>query len=320
MGTVFLLGMATLTSVGCNAQSRISGTYIACGSNDGAMLQLTQATGGQITGVISLVQLDDEGTVKADSSSITGGTLDGSQLTLTVHPGIFGTNISGTRAGNTIRLQSIDRNGRISSSVFTRGSSSEFSTCTDHLQQKSAIIKMNANLSSQIRQFSQAVQDAEEWIKKGQLQASRIPTVEDHYSQIQEDMQTLVERERNTGDYVNRSQLSVEVNQKNVDGSQFDIEVNQAWEWPVENQIKPIFRQLASSSTICNGRGADKPGTEPTIRNKWESGCHNILTELSSFQPIAQKIMEQRSELKTYQAKAKSLREATVTQAEKLAQ
>jgi hypothetical protein len=302
---IFLFAATALTSVCSNAQSKISGTYVFCELNDGAMLQLTQATGGQITGVVSVVELDSSGSVKADTSSIMGGTLDGAQLTLTLHPGMFGTNISGTRVGNTIRLQSVDRDGRISSSLFTRGSVSGFGTCTDRLQQKSAIIKMNSNLSSQIRQFSQTVHDAEAWIQNAQLHASRIPTADGHYSQIQDEMQKLVERERSTLDRGDRFQIS--------------LDVNQTWEWPIESQLKTITQQLADCATTCNLRDAEKPGTEPTIKDQWESGCRNVLAVQANFQSIAQKVMEQRSELKAYQAKAKTLREATVTQAESLA-
>lgn len=316
---IILFGIVIPTSIYCRAQSRISGTYVTCEVNDGAMLQLTQATGGQITGVVSVVEIGILGNVKADTSSITGGTLDGAQLTLTLHPGMFGTNISGTRVGNTIRLQSVDRDGSISSTIFTRGSVSEFGTCADRLQQKSAIIKMNSNLSSQIRQFSQTAHDAEAWIQNAQLHASRIPTAEGHYTQIQDEMQKLVDRERNTLDRGDRFQISLDVNQKRIDGDLFDIDVNQTWEWPIESQLKTISKQLSDCTTTCNLKDVEKPGTEPTIKDQWESGCRNILLEQSNFQSIAQKVMEQRSELKADQAKAKTLREATVTQAESLA-
>ncbi len=315
-----LAAAATLTSVCCSAQSKIGGTYIACESNDGVMLQLTRATGGQITGVVSVVALDSSGQVKSDTSSITGGTLDGEQLTLTLHPGIFGTNISGTMAGNTIRLQSVDGHGRVSSSTFTRGSVSDFSTCAGQLQQKSAIIELNANLASQVRKFSQTAHEAEAWIQNAQLHVGRIPTAEGHYKQIQDEMQQLVERERRTSGSVDRSQISVDVNQKSIDGDLFDIDVNQAWEWPIEDQLKPINQQLAGCVTTCSLKGAEMPGTNPTIKDQWELSCRAILAEQSNFQAVAQKIIEQRSELKAYQAKAKSLRESTVKQAEKLAQ
>ena len=317
---IILFGIVIPTSICCRAQSKISGTYVTCGSNDGAMLQLTQANGGQITGVVSVVEIGILGNVKADTSSITGGTLDGAQLTLTLHPGMFGTNISGTRVGNTIRLQSVDRDGRISSSIFTRGSISGFGTCADQLQQKSAIIKMNSNLSLQTRQFSQTAKDTEAWLQNAQLHASRIPTAEDNYNQIQDEMQKLVERERSTSDRGDRFQISLDVNQKRIDGDLFDIDVNQTWEWPIEDRLKTIAQQLENCVTTCNQRDAEKPGTEPTIKDQWESGCRNILAEQSNFQSIAQKVMEQRSELKTYQVNAKSLRETTVKQAEKLAQ
>jgi hypothetical protein len=126
--------------------------------------------------------------------------------------------------------------------------------------------------------------------------------------------------QRATSSSVDRSQISVDVSQKSIDGDQFDIEVNQTWEWPIEGQLKTITQQLADCATACSLRGAEMPGTNPTIKDQWESGCRNILAEQSNFQAVAQKIIEQRSELKTYQAKAKSLREATVAQAEKLAQ
>jgi hypothetical protein len=317
---IIILEAVIFSPICCRAQSRISGTYVVCESNDGAMLQLTQAGTGQITGVISIVELDSSGRVKTATSSITAGTLDGEQLTLTLHPGIFGTNISGTKTGNTIRLQSVDQDGHVSFSTFIRSSASGFSTCTNQLQQKSAIIELNSNLNSQIEQFRQTEHDAEVWIQGAQLHASRIPTVKDHYNQIQNAMLKLIEREKSTPDPVDRAQLSIDVNQKSIDGDLLDIDVHQTWSWPIEAQLKTITQQLLNSTVVCDHGEAERPGVEPTTKAKWESECQNVRTAQANFQSISQKIMEQRSDLKTYQDKEKSLRESTVQQAQNLAQ
>jgi hypothetical protein len=46
------------------------------------MLQMTQSQGGQITGVLNRVELRNDGSIESDETSITGGMLDGDQLTL----------------------------------------------------------------------------------------------------------------------------------------------------------------------------------------------------------------------------------------------
>ena len=293
--TIAILGASALT-VGCSAQSKISGSYVVCGTKDGAMLQADmQATGGQITGVLSIVQLPTgSGKVKGDTSSITGGTLDGSQLTLTLHPGIFGTNISGTREGNTIRLQDVDRSGKVSTSVLIRGSVDGFSRCSNQLQQTAATIALNAELEDQTQHFIRTVHDAEAWLLNAQLHESRIPLTEAHYREIQEEMQKLVEKERRTRDQYDRSSLSFDVRGKGYDGHGFDTDVNSLWDWDILGHVDGLTKRLTKDAELCQLKNS---GADPSTRERWETACRDASAERSKFDSVSKEILEQRSRL-----------------------
>jgi hypothetical protein len=114
-----MFGYFLFLSSACS-KTRVSGIYIEHSQNFVNMLQLTQANDGRITGVFTGLELKN-GELEPETMSITGGTLDGEQLTLTLNPGVLGGNISGTFKGGTIRLQSMASNGAVMSSTLERG-------------------------------------------------------------------------------------------------------------------------------------------------------------------------------------------------------
>jgi hypothetical protein len=79
-----------LVGTACNA-SQVSGTYVAHASTFAEMLQLTQTSDGQISGVLSHVELKSDGSGSSEQSPV-NGTADAGQLTS--HP--FATNASAT--------------------------------------------------------------------------------------------------------------------------------------------------------------------------------------------------------------------------------
>jgi hypothetical protein len=74
-------------SATCSA-SRISGTYVAHGPNFAEMLQLTQTDNGQLSGVVTSVQLKAEGNISSDQTPVTGA-IDADQLMLSVRSGLL---------------------------------------------------------------------------------------------------------------------------------------------------------------------------------------------------------------------------------------
>ena len=64
----------------CNA-SQLSGTYVAHGATFAEMLQLTQTPDGQLSGVLSHVELKTDGSVSSEQTPVSG-TADAGQLTL----------------------------------------------------------------------------------------------------------------------------------------------------------------------------------------------------------------------------------------------
>jgi hypothetical protein len=112
---ILLLGTA------CNA-SRISGTYVAHSPTSAEMLQLTETDNGQLSGVLSHVELKPDGGVSSKQTPVSG-TSDAGQLTLkfpTILSFISGKSLAGTISGNTIHLQIVDPGGNVFSEEFSR--------------------------------------------------------------------------------------------------------------------------------------------------------------------------------------------------------
>ena len=111
----------------CNA-SPISGTYVAHATSFAEMLQLTQTSGGQISGVLSHVELKSDGRPSSEQSPM-NGPADGGQLALkfpTTLSFIPGKSLGGTIGGNTIHLQIVESNGNVSAEAFERSTPSQF--------------------------------------------------------------------------------------------------------------------------------------------------------------------------------------------------
>jgi hypothetical protein len=98
----------------CNA-SWTSGTYVAHAPTYAEMLQLTETNNGQLSGVLSHVELRQDGSVSSEQTPV-DGTVDSHQLTIkfpTILSFITGKSLSGTINGNTIHLQTVDSSGSL---------------------------------------------------------------------------------------------------------------------------------------------------------------------------------------------------------------
>ena len=124
--------LATLQiPLGCSRFSQpktISGTYTECVEKLGEMLQITQTSTGQITGVLSRVMVDEKYKVSNTRSPITAGQIDKDQLTLVVGD----TYIGGTVDGDTITFQTVAPNG-FSKNTFKKSTGEEFLKCSIRL-------------------------------------------------------------------------------------------------------------------------------------------------------------------------------------------
>lgn len=309
------LGSILLADTAC-AGPRISGTYVAHGPNYVNMLQLTQTDQGQITGVLSSMEVDTEGKLTAEQASVTGGAVDADQLTLTLNPGLLGANIAGTIKGDTIELQTVGPNGDLFSCVFVRSSPGEFKTDAEQLKSKANGIILTARLLRTAQVVRQTVQNAEEWIANAETHAQKIPGVEDYYRKLEEAMQSLVARERVAPSSVARTQISVEVIQGNVAGTQADVQINQMWDGTIGDAGRHLSETLATQPSTCGTpEELRKSGAAPPAVEIWENVCQQALAERAKFDPTFKRIMEKRAELKAFQTAAQSHRQALVDEA-----
>jgi|GEM_PF-6644525 len=81
IGLVVVVGLA-----GCNGGHSLSGAYVAKDKQSTALLQLTQNKSQQLMGSLTIVVLKADASIERDELSITGGTTDGTSLTLEVKP------------------------------------------------------------------------------------------------------------------------------------------------------------------------------------------------------------------------------------------
>ncbi|MGD0470627.1 MAG: hypothetical protein ABSA54_19795 [Terriglobales bacterium] len=302
------------------ASSRIGGTYVAHGERFVEILQLTESQDGQITGVLNTMELKNDGSIDTDEASITSGTIDGDQLTLHISElAVFGENIAGTVSGSTIRLQSTGKDGSVLTWEFQRASLEEFKTYADRLKSEGAAIVLNSKLMSSAQEVRQTVLNAEAWISNSEVHAQRISAVRDYYQKLENRMRSLIAQERATPNSVARTQISVAVIQVDVTGTQSDVQVSQLWDQTIVNSGQSLIKQFANYPSNCftltelQGRGATLQNAE-----EWQNACQQMLIERMKFEPAFDSIIGQRADLKSFQAAAKSRRQAIVDEASRL--
>src|SRR4051812_48369127 len=98
-----MLPLCLLLIASSASATRISGTYVSRGTSFTLMLQLTETNNGQLSGLVSWLELQNDGDVQSGQRSVSGSA-DGDQITLKIGSGLesflFGTAIAGTVSGN----------------------------------------------------------------------------------------------------------------------------------------------------------------------------------------------------------------------------
>lgn len=320
LNCALLLCASILVPDSACAASRIGGIYIDHAERYVSMLQLTESGNGQISGVLSTINLQSDGSIDPDNLSITSGAIDGNQLTLHFSASasaLLGGNMGGTVDGNVIRLQSIGKDGTVQSWLFQRASLEDFKTFADRLKADGAAIVLNSKLQNDVQKFHQAVSTAGAWISDAELHAERIPAVEDQLRRIENQMHSLVARERMTPNTVARSQLSVAVSQLEVNGTQADLQINQLWDLTIGDSGKRIDRMFGDYSWNCDRSSELLQRKGATVQNadEWQNACQQALSERNKFQPVFEKIMKQRADLTSFQTTAEARRQKLVDEA-----
>jgi hypothetical protein len=319
MRSLVAIAMA-LVSTACNA-SHVSGTYVAHASSFAEMLQLTQGADGQISGVLSHVELKSDGSVRSEQSPV-NGTADAGQLTLkfpSVLSFIAGKSLAGSISANAIHLQIVDSRGNVSSETFERSSPSQFKTYADEIKSRGRGIAYNAKLLDLARQYHETVSTAENWIANAQAHAERIPNAKADYDRIESQMRSLVGRERQTLDSVARSQLSVAVTQADIAGEQVDIQLQQIWDFGIGDPGVTLEKEFTSWDGNC---GTDqqlrKQGATDQAISAWDEACKQLMAERARFESIYKGMSQQITELRLFQVTAQAHRKALVIEANRL--
>jgi hypothetical protein len=318
LAALFALGSVSLVNTACGGR-RVSGTYISREPTSASMLQLTQADNAQVTGVLSWIELNADGKLSSDQAPITSGTIDSGQLTLTLHSGLLGKNVSGTVRWNTITLQAVGSNGEVLTWHFVRSSPEDFKKCADQLRGKAEGVMISARLVERARRLHQAIEEAESWMANAKLHAQQIPAVKNYYQKLEDQMRSLLVQERATRDSVARSQISVEINQLYVAGAQADVQGNQMWDQAIGERGRSLSGGFASLPPDCGTpKELQQRDVTPQVLRTWQSACQHAVSARAKFDPVFKRIRNQRDELRTFQIAAQSHRQVLVREAERI--
>lgn len=319
------LALIALLTASCSA-SRITGIYVNHGTDFVEMLQLTQTDNGKLNGVFTSVQLQSDGKLTSDQSALTG-VVDENQLTLSSSSTLahfFGAvNVAGSVLASGIKFQMVDSHGDVLAPLFVRSTGEQFKRYTDALKAKGQGTILTRQLLEGSERFRQSVKGAESWISNAQLHVSRIPDVRAAYNKVEDQMRSLLAREQHLpARSVARSQTSVAVNQADIAGEQIDIQVNQIWQFQIEESGAAMFTQFTSWDGNCGTadqlNARRRQGATEQALDAWSTSCKQAVAERGKFIPVYQKIMQQRAELKSFQAAAQEHRKALVHEADTL--
>ena len=309
-----------LVGTACHA-SRISGTYVAHATTFAEMLQLTETSNGQLSGVLSHVELKQDGNVSSEQTPV-NGTVDSDQLTLkfpTILSFISGKSLSGTISGRTVHLQIVDSNGNVSSEEFVRSTSAQFKAYADEMKSKGQGIVYNTKLLNFAQEYRETVANAENWIANAEAHAKRIPNAKTQYENIESEMRSLVGRERTTTDAVTRSQIAVAVTQADIAGEQVDIQVQQVWDIGIGESGSKLEKDFAGWDGNCGtNQELRKQGANDRAIEAWGGACKEVVAERAKFEPIYRHLSEQRTDLKSFQVTAQARRKALVSEANRI--
>jgi hypothetical protein len=309
-----------LVGTACQA-SRISGTYVAHASSFTEMLQLTQTPDGQISGVLSFVELKPDGTIRSEQTPV-NGTADAGQLTFkfpTILSFMPARSLAGTISGNTIQLQIVDSSGNVSSEAFERSSPAQFKAYADDMKSEGQAIVYNDKLMNLAEKYRETVANAENWIINAGAHAERIPNSKADYEKIENQMKTLLAQERATSNSVTRSQISVAVSQGDIAGEQVDIQVQQVWDIDIGRTGSELEKTFMGWDGNCGtDQQLHKQGATDRAISVWDLACKQVLAERAKFEPIYRHMSEQRAELRSFQATAQAHRKALVNEANRI--
>jgi len=273
------------------------------------MLQLAQTDGDHIAGALDEIELRADGKLHPVRSSIIGGTFDGDQLTLAVQGQ---GNMAGTMKWRTIQLSAVGSGGTALSWDFERSSVAEFKAYADELKANADRLEFTASLLKVAQELRQTVHTAEAWISSAELHARKIPEVEDYYQKLEEEMRSLVARERTTNNSVARAQLSVAVSQGDVAGTQADVQVRQTWDITIIDVGRNLSSRFLTYPSDCDIRAQLRKRVTQQGVEAWGNACHEALAERTKLASAFRQAMKQRAELRDFQVAAQAHRRRLV--------
>jgi len=313
---VFLFAGIVISCSSTN--SRISGTYVASGSGSASMIQITQTENGQLTGVLSNVELKANGKIESIRRPFTG-VLDNGQITLSFKDLLSSTSLSGSAGGNSIDLRYLGSTGTVEMAKFKRGDASLFKQGADKVLAAAEAVKVNDSLLQTEHVSIERIREVNAWSTAVQTQVSKLPKIRARYEFIEKEMRRLIDRERATRSADGRSQIAEAVTEGNVAGMQTDFEVNQMWDALIVSGSS-LERSLATYPQRCDAstERLRQAGAASDRISDWKRTCDAVIATRTEFNEVRGLVVDAQRQIKTVQTEAKERRRDLVDQANRL--
>jgi hypothetical protein len=257
----------------------ISGTYVGAGSNSAFLLQVVEATGGQLTGRYEQTVLSD-GKLNSMNASISGAS-DGRTVVLTIKPTeLFSGSIiaSGTLENSQLRLSGSGVGRTISLNL---GKSNE----ADY-RRKIAILEIQARAFIAARAEAEQLAHVNDLTSKLALasvganaQLSKFPPIEQRYRAISELMRSALARQRaiygGGQAAVARSQVAVAINQACVEAEQLHINLQGANK-EIGAQVEPLIKDAVVVKQQCQADASNR-------NSELQSACAKFMDAAQRF-------------------------------------
>ena len=245
----------------------ISGTYVGTGSNSAFLVQIVEATGGQLTGRYEQTVLRSDGTLDRATETITGAS-DGHTIVVTIKPpefGSTGTPASGTLDGSTLHLTGGGGAKTIDLTLLA-ADEGNYRTLVAALSDRGRRIIEARAQADQLSRLSELVKSMLAYAVAVDAQLAKFPPIESRYRSISELMSNALARQRSIYGggqaSVARGQIDVAINQAANEAEQLHANMKDA-NRDIGAKTQSLVKSALEFNQICQ---ASEPQSNADLR------------------------------------------------------
>ena len=279
--------------ISCSASAAsLSGTYVGTGADIAVLLQLVEATGGQLSGRYEQQKMIGGKRLEQLNASVTG-TSDGRTIVLQVRPTevLAGTYVlSGTVSGSMVRLEG-GGYGQTFRLNLTKGSEDDFKTQVANLSTSVNRALATANLEAELAKSEKTLEAMSNFSKNPKPQPSAFIPYEQRFRSITRQMQAALGKQQSIPRFIQtpvRGQIDVAINQASIQTDQIHQEVV-GKETEFKQTVKTALQTIGTLAVRCEDRGS-QTNIIPSTLEKLKLQC-------AQFKPIVKRFVEEATKI-----------------------